>query len=416
MFKNLKKIISLQSRFAKKSVYSKNSVNITSTVANKNLLSNYELYIKNSCVRRSVNLIASSVSSIKFKIMKDAVCIKNHFLYDFLNTPNYNDSWSSFLEAFVTNYLIFGNAFLFLDKECGKLKLYNLQSDKVKVVPGHRGVPDSFVYTVDEKNYTYNNDSEFPFIGYLKNYNPCDHWYGSSVLDSVYASANLHQSITANHLSVMSNGGRPSGVVTLKSGSEALTENQKKELTNSLNAAYSGPNNAGKIIFIEGGDFSWQPMSNPADMDYVNAKVLAAREISEALGVPSILIGGIGMDGESAKSNFKEITQRFHEGTILPLANKIFGFLNNWLVQKIDSSVKLEIDLDEFLPIDQKRFAFWDKINSASFLTDNEKRSLLGFDNLKFTADEASEKKIESADESIFQDEKSDEICKGNQV
>ena len=66
----------------------------------------------------------------------------------------------------------------------------------------------------------------------------------------------------------------------------------------------------------------------------------------------------------------------------MPIAQKLYSFLNNWLMKKIDSSCYLQMDLDNFLPLHDKRYDLWDKVNSANFLSDKEKRILLGLENI----------------------------------
>ena len=379
----VKKIKDVFAYFNTKRVPS-SSFNINSSFANRSVMSNSKLYVNNPCVRRSVNVIAQAVSSIKFKVFKDGKYLTKHSLYDLLNQPNSSDCWSAFIEGLVTNFMIHGNAYVALMHN-DRLQLHNLRSDKVEIVPGAHGVPKAFHYEVDGKRLTFNNEIEqLPNIGHVKTFNPYDSWYGLSPLEAVNVSANLHQAITTHNLSMINNGGRVSGIVSVKSGANRLTQEQKEAIKQDLVLQYQGPNNAGRIAFVEGGDFSWTPMgASTHDMDYVNAKMLASREISEALGVPSMLIGGTGVSGESSRANFKEIVERFHEGTVLPIAQRIFSFLNNWLVAQIDSACTLQMDLEHFLPLHDKRYELWDKVNAATFLSDAEKRILLGLEHIK---------------------------------
>lgn len=361
---------------------------LSSSFANKRLLSSQNLYIENSCVRRSVSVVANAVASIKFKIFKNGKYINDHVLYSLLNRPNGIDSWATFIECLITNFMIYGNAYVILI-ENKKLELHNLHSENVSIIPGSFGIPKAYEYLVDSQKIEFDNSVEcLPAVGHLKNVNPYDNWYGLSPLESIKMAANLHQSITEHNLSMIQNGGRLSGVVAFKSGAMPLTQEEKDKITNQLVTQYQGPGNAGRIAFVEGGEFEWKPMgANPKDMDYVWTKNLAAREISEALGVPSILIGGIGLSGESTRTNFKEVIDRFHEGTVLPLAEKLFSFLNNWLINKVDKNCCLQMDLDNFLPVHEKRYELWDKVNCATFLSDKEKRILLGLENIESQAE-----------------------------
>lgn len=382
MIKQLKNIFAAENIVRKKK---DSSFNINGSFASKSLMSNAKLFVENPCVRRSVNVIASSLSSIKFKIFRDGKYLTDHVLYDLLNKPNGMDSWTSFMEGLVTNYMIFGNAYVAVLDGGHGLELHNLNPEKMTVVPGSNGVPAAFEYSVDGKMIKFDNSTKsLPKVGHIKTFNPGNNWYGLSPLDAIRVSANLHQSITLHNLALINNGGRVGGVVSLKKGPNRLSDKEKEAIKQNIVQMYQGPENAGRIAFVEGGDFDWKPMGATAsDMDYINAKTLAAREISEALGVPAILIGGVGIKGESTHANFKEIVERFNEGTVLPLAQRIFSFLNNWLVSEIDPTCSIQMDLDHFLPLHDKRFSLWDKVNEATFLSNQEKRILLGLENIK---------------------------------
>lgn len=384
MIKQLKRIFASDSEVGGRG---RAGFRINSAFAHKNFLSNARLFVENPCVRRSVSVIANSVSSIKVKVYKNGKYVPIHRLYDLLNRPNGIDSWASFVESAITNYMIHGNAYMLLIDNNG-LEMHNLRPDKMTIVPGEHGVPKAFEYMVDNKKTTITNDMVLPVVGHMKTVNPYDCWYGLSPLDSIRTSANLHQSITQHSLSLIQNGGRPSGVVTIRNGATPLTEQQKREIVANLVEQYQGPDNAGRIAFIDGGDFKWEPMgAMPEEMGYIKAKTLAAREISEALGVPATLIGGIGIEGESSRANFKEVLERFHEGTVLPIAQKLVSFLNNWLVPFVDADCVIKLDTANFMPLHEKRIALWHEVKDASFLTDKEKRILLGVDNIQFEAE-----------------------------
>lgn len=355
-------------------------VNFSSAFSNKKFISNDNLFIENPCVRRSVNLIASSVASLKFKLCFKGDSVFSGAVFDLFNNPNYRETWSSFVESVITNWIIYGNSYLMFSKVNGSFQINSLKPDRVSVIPGEFGIPKGFEYSVDNKTLTFDNDGQLPYIGHFKNFNPKDDWYGLSLLDSVQASASLHQAITTHNYSLVQNGGRPSGVAVLKNRSAPLSKMDKEKLMDAFSKDYQGPNNAGKVIFMENHDFDWKCLgSSPSDMDFVSAKNLAAREISEALGVPAMLIGGVGVNGEASKANFKEVINRFNEATIIPLAERFFAFINSWLLDKIFPGYKLTLDLESFLPLYDKRISLWEKVDKASFLSQEEKREILGF-------------------------------------
>ena len=54
---------------------------------------------------------------------------------------------------------------------------------------------------------------------------------------------------------------------------------------------------------------------SPKDMDFIEAKHVAAREIALALGVPPMLLG---IPGDNTYSNYQEATRTFWRSTVLP--------------------------------------------------------------------------------------------------
>ena len=69
-------------------------------------------------------------------------------------------------------------------------------------------------------------------------------------------------------------------------------------------------------MLLEGG-LDWKPLSlSPKDMDFIEAKHAAAREIALAFGVPPLLLG---MPGDNTYRNYAEANRAFWRQTVLPL-------------------------------------------------------------------------------------------------
>ena len=72
---------------------------------------------------------------------------------------------------------------------------------------------------------------------------------------------------------------------------------------------------AGRPLLLEGG-LDWKSMSmSPRDMDFLEAKHTAAREIALAIGVPPMLLG---IPGDNTYSNMAEANRAFWRGLISP--------------------------------------------------------------------------------------------------
>ena len=133
-------------------------------------------------------------------------------------------------------------------------------------------------------------------------------------------------------------------------------------------------------MLLEGG-LDWKEMSiSPKDMDFLESKSMAAREIALAFGVPPQLLG---IPGDNTYSNFAEAKLALWEHTIMPMMDDLCDALNRWLVPMFKKSENLFVtyDAENISALTPRREAFWTRINNASFLSDEEKRELVGIKN-----------------------------------
>jgi len=154
-----------------------------------------------------------------------------------------------------------------------------------------------------------------------------------------------------------------------------LSAEQFKRLKEELGQEFSGSGNAGRPLLLEGG-LKWQALSlTPADMDFVALKEGAARDIALAFGVPPVLVG---LPGDATYANAREAGRALYRQTILPMAAKILdalaAMLSDWL-----GPVSLSVDTDQISELAEDRTALWQAVGAAGFLTDAEKRDMLGF-------------------------------------
>jgi HK97 family phage portal protein len=113
----------------------------------------------------------------------------------------------------------------------------------------------------------------------------------------------------------------------------------------------------------------------PKDMDFMEAKHTAAREIALAFGVPPQLLG---IPGDNTYSNYQEANRVFFRATVLPFANRIACALAQWLAPAF-GDVRLAVDADQLDALSSDRAALWSRISDAPFLTLNEKRAAVGY-------------------------------------
>ncbi len=114
---------------------------------------------------------------------------------------------------------------------------------------------------------------------------------------------------------------------------------------------------------------------SPTDMEFRDVKAAAAREIATAFGVPPMMLG---IPGDATYANYAEANRAFYRLTVLPLAQRTLSRASEFLSGLSGEAVELRVDLDQVPALSAEREAQWRRVSEASFLTDAEKRSLLG--------------------------------------
>ena len=346
-----------------------------------------EAYIRNVVAYKCISMLAKNASSIPLLLYDKRTKkeIKNHQLLDLLNNPNPTQNGYEFFESIYSYKLIAGNSFIkatFLKSENFKnpKELFVLRPDRINIIAGENGLPMAYEYKVNNSKTRFYVDkitgqSE---ILHLKNFNPINDWYGLSPIEAASYSIDQHNEASKWNQSMLQNGARPSGALMVKcsddSNSNFLTDEQFDRLKQQLDEEFSGSENAGKPLLLEGG-LEWKEMSlKPTDMDFLNAKHSCARDIAMAFGIPSQLLG---IPGDNTYNNLVEARLSMWEETILPMVDNMIKSLNNWLVPMFDNNIMLYYNKEKISALSTKQEQYWNKIASADFLSDDEKKELL---------------------------------------
>ncbi len=128
-------------------------------------------------------------------------------------------------------------------------------------------------------------------------------------------------------------------------------------------------------MLLEGG-LDWKPMGfSPSDMEFQKTKEAAAREIALAFGVPPMLLG---IQGDATYANYQEANRAFYRLTVLPLATRVAATIGQWLAGFLGEDLVLKPDLDQVSALAAERDAQWARVQGAAFLSEAEKRLMLG--------------------------------------
>ena len=335
-------------------------------------------YRRNAIVYRCVRLISEAAASVAISVFEAEHEDAAHPVAALLARPNPREAGSQFLEAVYGHLLLNGNAYL----ECVALgglvrELHALRPDRIRVVPGPDGWPEAYEYAVGAETYTFRQDAgPQPPILHLKLFDPLDDQYGMPPLAAGQSALDTHNVASGWNKALLDNSARPSGALVYAADGANMTDAQFDRLKEELEQAFQGPVNAGRPILLEGG-LDWKPLSmSPKDMDFMEAKGMAAREIALAFGVPPLLLG---LPGDNTYANYAEANRAFWRQSVLPLVNRTLGSLAHWLTPSFGEGFRLEPDLDRIEALSTERAALWQRVDAASFLSADEKRAAVGY-------------------------------------
>jgi HK97 family phage portal protein len=345
-----------------------------------------EGYTRNAIVHRAVRLIAEAAGSLAFVLYEGAAERDTHPLLELIARPNPRQDGPSFIESVASHLLLAGNAYIEAVGIEGEgsapagnhvRELYTLRPDRMKVVPGPDGWPQGFDYTVAGTTVRFDQSAPQPPILHLSLFNPLDDYYGLSPLEAAAVAVDTHNAAARWNKSLLDNAARPCGALVYGGAEGAvLSETQFERLKKELADQYTGASNAGRPLVLEGG-LDWKAMSlSPKDMDFLEAKHAAAREIALAFGVPPMLLA---IPGDNTYSNYQEANRVFWRQTVLPLAGRIGAALTQWLAPSFGAGLTLAIDTDRIEALSLDRAALWERVTKAPFLTVNEKRAAAGY-------------------------------------
>ena len=337
--------------------------------------------MKNAIVYRCVRTIAESAAAVPFLLYDGAAELAAHPLLALLTRPNPEEDGTAFFARWYSFLQCAGNAYLEAAIAGGEVRaLYTLRPDRVAVVPGQRGWPAAYDYTVDGKTTRIARDAATGFLPVLHTtlFHPLDDYYGLSPVEAAANAIDVHNAGAAWTKALLDNAARPSGALVYRGpeGAPGLTDDQFARLKRELEDAYQGAGNAGRPMVLEGG-LDWKSMSyTPADMDFSTTRDVAAREIALAFGVPPMLLG---IPGDNTYSNYREANLSFWRQTVLPLVARAAASLTRWLAPRFGENLRLGYDSDAVDALAIERESIWDRLNAATFLTTNEKRAAAGY-------------------------------------
>ncbi len=328
-------------------------------------------YGRNAVVHRAVRLVAESAASVPLVPTGEG----GEALAALVARPNPREGGTRLLETLYARLLLGGNAYLEQVSLDGSPRaLFGLRPERVRALPGPDGWPAAYLYGDGARARRYEQTGPVPPILHLALFNPEDDLLGLAPIEAAATALDIHNAAGAWNKALLDNAARPSGALVF-GGQAHLSETQFDRLKGELEANYQGAANAGRPLLLEGG-LDWKPLAlSPKEMDFVEAKHAAAREIALAFGVPPLLLG---LPGDNTHANYAEANRAFYRQTLIPLVRRTAESLAHWLAPAFGAA-GLEPDLDRIEALAAERESLWRRVGAAAFLSAEEKREAVGY-------------------------------------
>lgn len=336
-----------------------------------------EGYMRNPVAHRAVRMIAEAAASVPWLAYRGEAEVPDEPMLAVLGRPNGVQPGAEFLEALYGHLMLAGNAYVAVTALAGVPRaLHLLRPDRIRVIEGRDGWPEAYEYRVGSAVRRYGAGDGG--LLHLKLFHPLDDHTGFAPLEAASMALDLSNAAAGWNKALIDNSARPSGALVYqpKDGGN-LSPQQFERLKAELEDGYSGPARAGRPMLLEGG-LDWKAMGlSPREMDFVEAKNGAARDIALAFGVPPMLLG---IPGDATYANYQEANRAFWRLTVVPLVTRTASaFAAFFSGETGEGRLRLVPDLDEVSGLSAERGEVWARVEAASFLSEAEKRAAVGY-------------------------------------
>ncbi|HEX4138354.1 MAG TPA: phage portal protein [Bryobacteraceae bacterium] len=343
-----------------------------------------EGYVLNADVYACINEITRAAKGIKWQLLSGAgdrrKPVEDHELLDLIERPNPKTGWGAFFEQYIGYLMMSGNTYVVRNGPTNKAptELWTLRPDRMKVDKGTVLDPIAgYTYSAGGTMVRMLPDNLGQTVLHTKLFHPLDDWYGLSPLEAACRNVDQSNEIQKWNVALMQNAARPSGALATD---KDLSPEQFNRLEGVLREKFTGSQNAGIPLLLEGG-LTWQKMSlTPAELDWLAGDERTTRKICSAFGVPPEMIG-VNSGGALNDSSFIQARKKMYLETILPLMDFVRDEFNNWLTPLFDDGLYLDYDRDDIEAIQENRDIIWTRACTAvksSIPTVNEGRKMVG--------------------------------------
>lgn len=355
------------------------------TASTASLIADY--YKKSGLIFRCVNVVADAVAEAPLKVYRhvdgEPVEVADHPLRRLIRAPNDAMSESEFHVFTATLMCIAGFAAVEKQRSASGLpvRLWHLRPDWLRPIPRDNAPPD-WQYKVPGRDPAVLPASEVIVIPFRAD--PAFGFTGVSPLAEILREAAIDTAATDFLKLIFDRGGVPPLALVAQAGAPVPQDRAAIEaLRETWQQQFGGWQRWAKPPVL--GNFTIEQVGfSPNDLAYPDLRALSEVRISQAFGVPPIVIGAQAGLNAATYSNFEQAMRTLQLHTANPLRARIDGALSRGLVPEYDPTgqISLEFDTDRIAALAEDETALWDRVGNGllrGMLSVNDARARLGF-------------------------------------
>ena len=322
-------------------------------------------YSQHVSIFRVINLIATSVSDIPFRINDDDVSTSKNKSFNILRNPNETMNWNDLILYFVTDYLVGGNGFIIMESEGSTLtRLLPIPAALMTAVVNPNDEFDIIRWEKSngpDKPPTIYDPADVIHLPYAPS--PVNRIMGIGPMGPVKVVADADYAAMWNNFSLLNGGGLPVGILKFV-GPGRLTEEMKDEVRDSWRRLFGSPRSSSRMAVVNQ-DWQWQATGATKDeLEFTANREWNVSDICRAFNVPKLYLfeqerGAVG------DSTIKTHQKMFYYNNIIPLCRRIEDRFNQRLLPRIGRGIMGTFDFEY---VEALREDFNKKVETAHIL------------------------------------------------
>ncbi len=362
------------------------------------------LFNKTSPLGNAVDIISQKIASLTPQVTvkgKNKEVVSDHAVEALLEQPSADSTRNEFLYRMSAFYLITGNSYLSASGPVNRepLEISNVYPQTVVDIQPDAadGLASFFTVQTQSHGLIYQReevDSRFRYywrdeaeLWQTKRFNPnAGMLAGQTPISPILPEVDWYNQSSTHNISLLKRGARPSGILMISPGStdadvELLTDAQYERLRAQF-SQFVGSANSGRPLVVEaGGDVDWKDLlTTNRDMELQSGRQDVRMAIYNQYGVPLPLV----LAERQTFSNMDTANDQLYDNAVLPLADRLFGELNLFLMPRYKNGDRftLTYSKSDIPALEARRTREVKEKGTTGIYTINELRTLAGMESL----------------------------------